>query len=78
MNPMQRPTDRLTIFLFRQVKKVPCRKYEKGRSRLMCSYAQSDKSYFIYCAYLQGLTFFMYNISGFIILSSLRSRSGCD
>ena len=25
-------------------KKVPYRKYEKGRSRLMCSYAQSGKS----------------------------------
>ena len=40
MNPMQRPTDRCSD----KSKKVPYRKYEKGRSRLMCSYAQSDKS----------------------------------
>ena len=34
----------LQYFCSDKSKKVPYRKYEKGRSRLMCSYAQSDKS----------------------------------
>ena len=40
--------------------------------------ARSDKGLFYLHTYLQGWTFFTHNVSSFIILSSLHSRSSSE